>query len=114
MTISKEAAEIANRAKSEFLANISHEIRTPLNAVIGFSDLLSKIVTEKKQKSYLSSIQIAGKTLLTLINDILDLAKIEAGKLDLHFEVIDINKIIYDVEQLFFIKMAEKGEGGIT
>jgi len=73
----KDEADSASRAKSEFLANMSHEIRTPMNAVIGFSDLLSKMVTDKKHKSYLSSIQTAGKTLLILINDILDLAKIE-------------------------------------
>ncbi len=105
----KKAAESANRAKSEFLANMSHEIRTPLNAVIGFSDLLSKMVTDKKQKSYLSSIQTAGKTLLTLINDILDLAKIEAGRLDIQLEAIDPKIIFAELEQLFTLKMAEKG-----
>ncbi len=79
----KETAESANRAKSDFLANMSHEIRTPMNAVLGFSELLSSEITDKKQRTYLDSIQIAGKTLLTLINDILDLAKIEAGQLEI-------------------------------
>ncbi len=105
----KEAAEAANRAKSEFLANMSHEIRTPMNAVIGFSELLSKMVTNKKQKSYLSSIQTAGKTLLTLINDILDLAKIEAGRLNIQLEAIDPRIIFFELEQLFTLKIAEKG-----
>ncbi len=105
----KEDADAANRAKSEFLANMSHEIRTPLNAVIGFSDLLLKIETEKKKKSYLSSIQTAGKTLLSLINEILDLAKIEAGKLSLELDAIEIRLVFSELEQLFAIKMAEKG-----
>ena len=69
-------AETANRAKSIFLANMSHEIRTPMNAVIGFSDLLYSIVTDKTQKSYIESIRTAGKNLLQIINDILDLSKI--------------------------------------
>ena len=105
----KEVADSANRAKSEFLANMSHEIRTPMNAVIGFSDLLSKIVQDNKQKSYLSAIQIAGHTLLTLINDILDLAKIEAGRLEIHLETINPRLIVAELEQLFALKMAEKG-----
>ncbi len=105
----KEAAESANRAKSEFLANMSHEIRTPMNAVIGFSDLLSKMVTDKKQKSYLSSIQVAGKTLLTLINDILDLAKIESGRLEIQLEAINPRVILSELEQLFSMKIAEQG-----
>jgi signal transduction histidine kinase/CheY-like chemotaxis protein len=105
----KEAAESANHAKSEFLANMSHEIRTPMNAVIGFSDLLSKMVTDKKHKSYLSSIQTAGKTLLTLINDILDLAKIEAGRLEIKLEAIEPRVIFAELKQLFVLLMADNG-----
>ncbi len=105
----KEEAEAATRAKSEFLANMSHEIRTPMNAVIGFSELLSKMVTNKKQKSYLDSIQMAGQTLLTLINDILDLAKIEAGRLEIQLAAVDPRLIFAELEQLFAIKIAEKG-----
>lgn len=75
----KEAAESAAKAKADFLANMSHEIRTPLNAVIGFSDLLEQRIHEPKEKGYLQAIKNGGRTLLTLINDILDLSKIEAG-----------------------------------
>ncbi len=104
----KEIAESANRAKSEFLANMSHEIRTPMNAVIGFSELLSELVTENKQKCYLNSIQTAGKALLTLINDILDLSKIEAGRLEIQYEAISPQLIFKELQQIFAIKVAEK------
>jgi len=104
----KEAADAANRAKSEFLANMSHEIRTPMNAVIGFSDILASIVTDKKQKSYLNSIQTAGKSLLTLINDILDLSKIEAGRLEIQYEPVNPQVIFTELQQIFSLKMAEK------
>ena len=104
----KEDAESANRAKSEFLANMSHEIRTPLNAVIGFSELLSSLITEKKHKSYLDSIQTAGKSLLTLINDILDLSKIEAGRLEIQYEMINPSTIFNELKQIFAVNIAEK------
>ncbi len=104
----KEEADAANRAKSEFLANMSHEIRTPLNAVIGFSELLFSQVTDKKHKSYLDSIQTAGKSLLTLINDILDLSKIEAGRLEIQPEPINPAIILNELEQIFALKIAEK------
>jgi len=105
----KEEAESANRAKSEFLANMTHELRTPMNAVIGFSQLLSSLVTDKKQRSYLQSIQTAGKSLLALINDILDLSKIEAGQLEIHNEAINIEVIFKEIQQIFSLKTAEKG-----
>jgi len=108
LLIAKEKADVANRAKSEFLANMSHEIRTPMNAVIGFSELLSTLVTEHKQKSYINSIQTAGKALLTLINDILDLSKIEAGRLEMQYEAISPRLIFNELQQIFAIKIAEK------
>jgi len=104
----KEQAELANRAKSEFLANMSHEIRTPLNAVIGFSDILAQKITDKEQKSYLNSIKMGGKSLLTLINDILDLSKIEAGLLKIQYEPVHPQLIFTELQQIFNLKMAEK------
>ncbi len=104
----KEQAESANRAKSEFLANMSHEIRTPMNAVIGFSELLSSQVTDHKQKSYLHSIQAAGNALLTLINDILDLSKIEAGRLEIQYEAINPRIVFDELQQIFVLRIAEK------
>ncbi len=102
-------AEAANRAKSEFLANMSHEIRTPMNAILGFTDLLDSIITNRKQKSYLEAIKSSGKNLLTLINDILDLSKIEAGKMELHYEPVDPYSIFYEIEQIFSLNISNKG-----
>jgi two-component system sensor histidine kinase EvgS len=105
----KEQAEAANRAKSEFLANMSHEIRTPLNAVIGFSDLLSSMITEEPHKAYIEAVRSSGKSLLTLINDILDLSKIEAGKLELQPGPAGLRMIFEDIRQIFSLKLSEKG-----
>ena len=102
------AAEAANLAKSEFLANMSHEIRTPMNAVLGFAELLSGMVKDEKAKSYLKAIQSGGKTLLSIINDILDLSKIEAGKLKLKYEPVNIHTVFSEIRQIFSLKMAEK------
>ena len=104
-----QEAEKANKAKSEFLANMSHEIRTPLNAVIGFTELLESQITDNKQKKYLRSVKTGGRSLLTIINDILDLSKIEAGKMDLHYEPVHINNLIDEISQIFSIKIDEKG-----
>jgi len=101
-------AEKANKAKSEFLANMSHEIRTPLNAVIGFTELLESQITDYKQKKYLRSIKAGGRSLLTLINDILDLSKIEAGKMEMHYEAVHINNLIDEISQIFSMKIEEK------
>lgn len=104
----EEAAKKANQAKSVFLANMSHEIRTPLNAVTGFSELLTSMVTDMKQKSYLDSIKTAGKSLLTLINDILDLSKIEAGQMEIQAIPMDLRIIIHEIEQIFAMKVHDK------
>lgn len=104
----KQEAESANRAKSEFLANISHEIRTPMNAVLGFTDLLRGLVSEPDAKGYLDAIAASGKTLLTLINDILDLSKIEAGKLQLQYEAVDLRSLLQEIQQIFSLEAANK------
>lgn len=105
----KEAAEQANQFKSEFLANISHEIRTPLNAVLGFTDLLEALIQDPRQQGYLASIKTSGKALLTLINDILDLSKIEAGKLEIQPEPVLIHRLLQELEQIFSLKIQQKG-----
>src|ERR1700722_10971828 len=93
----KHAAEDANRAKSAFLANMSHELRTPLNAIIGYSEMLEEETHELgkvENVKDLQKIQGAGKHLLSLINDVLDLSKIEAGRMGLHLEAFDISQMI--------------------
>jgi len=96
----KEAAETANRAKSSFLANMSHELRTPLNAIIGYSEMLMEDATEAGQEglySDLHKINASGGHLLMLINDILDISTIEAGKMELYLETFKLDEIINDV-----------------
>ncbi|WP_172684063.1 GAF domain-containing hybrid sensor histidine kinase/response regulator [Desulfosarcina cetonica] len=101
LAIARKKADDANKAKSEFLANMSHELRTPLNAVTGFSELLSALATDPKQISYLDAIKTAGRNLLTLINDILDLSKIEAGRMDIAFAPVNLASIFMEMEQIF-------------
>jgi len=98
----KQIADQANRAKSEFLANMSHEIRTPMNAILGFSDIMLKSIREQPFKGYLETIQKSGRTLLALINDILDLSKIEAGRIELQPEPVNIAETLNDIYQIFF------------
>ena len=104
----KREAELAAQYKSIFLANMSHEIRTPMNAIIGFAGLLDKISTNSIQRDYINSIKIAGKELLNLINDILDLSRIEAGKLEIKKEPTDILKLLEDIKILFNYKIEQK------
>ena len=106
--LKKTELEKANQAKNEFLANISNEIRTPLNSIINFSELLSNMITGKQEKNYLNTIQIEGKELLSLINDILDLSKMEAGKLELNKAIVNINVLFYDIYQLFKSRIEDK------
>jgi two-component system sensor histidine kinase EvgS len=102
-------AEEANQAKSLFLANMSHEIRTPMNAIIGFTELLDEQVQEPHLKAYVKTIRSAGDTLLMLINDILDLSKIEAGKIDSQLVAFNPHEYFEDIAQIFSIKMQKKG-----
>ncbi len=108
LVIAKEKAETAARHKSEFLANMSHEIRTPMNSVIGFTELLDKEITNPVQKDYLNSIKKGGSALLEIINDILDLSKIEAGKLEIKNESINPKNLIMEMESIFHSKIISK------
>jgi len=105
----KQVAERANKSKSAFLANMSHEIRTPMNAIMGFTELLHEQVETPRLKSYTNIIRNAGTTLLTLINDILDLSKIEAGKLEIHKTAVDVHTLAEEIVSMFSIIASQKG-----
>src|SRR5258706_1122388 len=93
---------------------MSHEIRTPMNAILGFSELLRTQMAASKERNYLDAISASGRTLLTLINDILDLSKIEAGKLELQYEPVCVARLVEEIQKLFSIKAGEKGVGLFT
>ena len=105
----RDAAEAASRAKSEFLANMSHEIRTPMNAIIGMTHLALQTGPEPRQRGYLGKIDTAAKSLLGIISDILDLSKIEAGKLDIENTAFELDSVLNDVATLIGIRAHEKG-----
>ena len=106
-------AEAANQTKSEFLANMSHELRTPLNAINGFSEIMAGEMFgplgDRRYKGYAADIHQSGQHLLSLINDILDMAKIEAGKLTLHYETVSLNSLCNDAIRLMRGKAMESG-----
>jgi signal transduction histidine kinase/PleD family two-component response regulator len=101
-------ADAANKAKSEFLANMSHEIRTPMNAVLGYADLLGFLIKDKTQMDYIESIKSSGRSLLILINGILDLSKIEAGRLELQYEYVNSQSYFSEFERIFSLRLSEK------
>ncbi|MGM0442664.1 MAG: PAS domain S-box protein [Fibrobacterota bacterium] len=104
----KQRAEEANRAKNRFLANITHEIRTPLSAVIGFSELLLKSDLSDKQSTYVSSIHNSGRSLLSIVNDILSLSRIDSGKVRLSHEMVSPDSFIGDICDIFRAKARAK------
>ena len=106
----KEAAEIANRAKSRFLANMSHELRTPLNAILGFTQLIGRHPTLPQEcRDQTEIIWRSGQHLLTLINDVLDMAKIESGRMSVTETRFDLYRLLDDVKSMFYFKAQEKG-----
>ena len=110
LRISKEEAEQANRSKSEFLANMSHEIRTPMNAILGFSEVLKRGYDRDSKDSirYLNTITSSGNHLLELINDILDLSKVESGRVEVEIIETPVHQIVQEVLQIMQVKADEK------
>lgn len=107
----REEALRASRVKSEFLANMSHEIRTPMNAILGFASLLDRAVTDPLLREYIAAIRSGGQTLLQLINDILDLSKLEAGKMRLSPEPTELRTFIEEVRMFLAERASSKGIG---
>ncbi len=105
----KQKAEAASKAKTEFLANMSHEIRTPMNAILGFSETLYHKTDNPQFKKMIESILNSGNLLLALLNDILDLSKIEADKIDIVKMPVDTINIVNEIKLLFFEKTLKKG-----
>jgi two-component system sensor histidine kinase/response regulator len=105
----RDQAEAANRAKSQFLANMSHEIRTPLNAILGMTSLAQKVATSAKQRDYLDKIRASGRLLVEIIEDILDLSRIEAGRMEIQHEEFDLDEILADLADVVSVRTSAKG-----
>lgn len=109
LKLEKDAADDANKAKSNFLANMSHEIRTPMNAILGMDEMILRESNDPEIKKYATDIHSAGKTLLSIINDILDLSKIESGKMELVPVDYDFASVLNDVVNMTMVKARDKG-----
>ena len=108
LTREKEKAEVAVNSKQQFLSNMSHEIRTPMNAIVGFTKVVLKTDLNEKQKEYINAIKVSGDALIVLINDILDLAKVDAGKMTFEHTPFKLSASISAMLHLFETKIQEK------
>lgn len=109
LALAKEKAENADLSKSTFLANMSHEIRTPLNAITGFAEILASANTEEEKAQYQEIIKMNADLLMQLVNDILDMSKIEAGTLEFVQATVDVNLLLSDLQQLFQMRVDDVG-----